>query len=81
MVTLWLRFFIPEKDEAVIACKITACVGSKTGTTGLEPATYGLTSHRSNRLSYVPKLAMKRLAESHVTCHKTQVTAIARVRR
>ena len=25
------------------------------GTTGLEPATYGLTSHRSNQLSYVPR--------------------------
>ena len=25
------------------------------GTTGLEPATYGLTSQRSNQLSYVPR--------------------------
>ena len=55
MVTFWLHFELPENDEAVIACKITACVGSKTGTTGLEPATYGLTSHRSNQLSYAPK--------------------------
>lgn len=28
---------------------------SKTGTTGLEPATSGVTGQRSNRLSYVPK--------------------------